>query len=157
MPSYWWQCGRCGNIRTFDEAVGTGVVTWLWDALARGGWDQGALARGCPQCGNAGSSQITHHFPRKERETVSVVSIVGLPEGTYLPMAWITRPQSAPSARWCHFNYMEGRSNWGLNKPAVLTGEAMRRLLALLHEKAGFDACGPVAAALGAPDGAAER
>ena len=52
-------------------------------------------------------------------------------------MMWETTPASDPGCQWFHFNYMAGRSNWGLNKAAIFARGDLKRLLDLYSEKTG--------------------
>jgi hypothetical protein len=138
MPSYWWACSTCHAETRFEDEVEKGPVLFLYCDLAND-WDQQKLVRKCRSC-KTGSLRMAFHFPRKERERLTVVHIVGLtPVGDekYLPMLWETIPSSSPDERWFHFNYMNGKSNWGLNKAAVFTAGEMKRLLDLYFAKTG--------------------
>ena len=136
MQSYWWQCTQCGTSRTFAEECATrGVVHFLWDVLLPAEWDQSLLVRTCAVC-QSHSLRITYEFPRAEKETMRTLHIVGIPQDTYLPMLWETSPDPDLRERWFDFKYVQGRSVWGLNKPAVLTNVALTRLIDLYRVKA---------------------
>jgi hypothetical protein len=85
---------------------------------------------------------MTFEFPREEKETLTVVHIVGLTpteRDGYLPMMWETTPTTEPTGtRWFHFNYIYRRGNWGLNKAAIFKSGDLKRLFDLYHEKTGI-------------------
>ena len=136
MPSYWWHCDQCDKTRTFEEECGIGIVRFLWDELLLAQWDQKLLVHDCAACQSPQSLRITYDFPRKDKETLHVMHIVGMTpdrEQTYLPMLW---QASMNGELFFDFKYMNGRSNWGLNKPAVLTDAVLTGLIRLYREKA---------------------
>ena len=55
-------------------------------------------------------------------------------------MMWGAETSDDPGLRVFDFKYMERRSNWGLNKPAVLTRDDMRGLFTLYAAKRGASA-----------------
>jgi hypothetical protein len=139
MPGYWWECDGCHTKRTFEEVTGRGPVVFICDDLSVD-WDQAKLRKPCGVC-TKGLLRVTFEFPREEKETLTVIHIVGLtpPERDgYLPMIWETIPRGEPDGtRWFHFNYIYRRRNWGLNKAAVFERGDLGRLFELFHEKTG--------------------
>lgn len=143
MPSYWWQCEQCGCTETFKNLVQcSSLPAFLWDNLVPSGWDQSLLVRPCSRSGCSFHFRITYDFPRSNKETPMVVRIVGLnkPPDTYLAMLWETYFLSDPSTRLFDFKYVNGRSPFGLNKPAVFTQQDLTTLFALYGRKAGIPA-----------------
>jgi hypothetical protein len=140
MPGYWWHCESCDSDFTFPEArASSSIVAFIWDDLVTHRWDQTLLNRICPKCSKQ-TVALRYEFPRrKEPESLKVVHIVGItpPDGSYLPMVWETAPLRDPEQRWFDFKYMNGRSNWGLNKAAALDKSELRRLFALYEEVTG--------------------
>ena len=57
---------------------------------------------------------ITYHFPRRNRETVMVLYIVGIgpDEDNYMPMMWESVFVSDPKSRLFDFKYVIKRGNW---------------------------------------------
>jgi len=91
----------------------------------------------CPKC-NRRSLRITYAFPRKNREVVQVIHIVGISLGNdYTPVLWESRAINS-AKQWFQFNFLNGGPNpWGLNKAAVLSYAEMRKLFALYRSKTG--------------------
>jgi hypothetical protein len=139
MSGYWWECDKCRKQSEFQHEVGKGPVIFIWEDLVPD-WDQRKLTRPCHECG--GCLRITFNFPREDEEKLGVARMVGLPAdpGGYLPMLWETIPASDPEKRWFHFNYMNGRSVWGLNRAAVFEKGHLRKLLDVYLEKTGHPA-----------------
>ncbi len=96
------------------------------------------LLRNCLRCG-CRSIRITYDFPRAERERVRLAHIVGLrrPDDPFVQMMWEGGPDNYPQERWFDFKYMNGRSNWGLNKPAIIRQDQLRELFDLYRQKTG--------------------
>jgi len=141
MTGHWWQCDKCEFQSDFRSIVDCGIVAFFWDILSKD-WEQGLLVRDCTQCGEK-SMRITYKFPRSEQEVISTYHIVGLSGSNfeYLPMLWEGTPRSDPHARWFDFKYLGDQRKrgayWGLNKPAVLTSDDLRRLIDLYEAKTG--------------------
>ena len=132
MPSYWWKCEneKCQNeVIDFKNACGhKNLAEFIFDKLLVDEWDQNLLKLICGKCGQS-SLRITYEFPRKEKERIQVVHIVGLGpfgEGKYLPMLWETYPESDRNIRWFDFKYLNGPNIFGLNRPAVFTREQLK-------------------------------
>ncbi len=104
MPSYWWQCTRCGYSPPSFKSVckSRGIVHFLRDELLLAKWDQELLVRQCPSCRER-SLRITYEFPRQKKETIRVLHIVGVDRGDYLPMMWETSPSPDLTKRWFDF------------------------------------------------------
>lgn len=138
MLGYWWECEGCGKQSNFAQVTDSRtLVAYIRDRLVPSKWDQTVLYLKCPQC-HVGNMRITYEFPRCDKEVVRVVHIVGLIiNGEYLPMMWESYPVASPDQRWFHFNYVNGRNRWGLNRAAVFSGEDLQKLFALYREKTG--------------------
>lgn len=129
MPSYWWECSECKTKVEFPDACKSkGITHYIWDVLIPSKWDQANLTKKCTKCGQH-TLKITYIFPRKDQTHVQVKHIVGLvPFGEYVPMMWETIPDGNLKETWIDFKYINGRSIWGLNKPAVFSKEDIREL-----------------------------
>ena len=139
MKGYWWKCEKCGH--ECKDLAGCPVPTFIHDQVIERDWNQDVLRQDCPEC-HSRSLLITYEFPRKEREVVSVLNIVGLRGARddaedYVPMVWATRPESEPGTRWLHFNYMRGRNPFGLKRAAVFCEDDLRTLAELYETKTG--------------------
>jgi hypothetical protein len=55
----------------------------------------------------------------------------------YVPMMWVSRPEGDRRERWFHFNYMNGRSPYGLYRAAVFSNDQLRTLTRLYKKKTG--------------------
>jgi hypothetical protein len=150
MPGYWWQCEHCGFKTDFHSvSKTTGICRFIRDVLCPSDFDQTLLLRLCTEC-NQQSLRITFEFPRKDpkdREEVRVLHIIGLIDNGYLPMMWETYPTSKPQVRWLHFNYMNEKQIWGLNKASVWTAEGLQEAFGLYEKKTGRKILGAAAAA----------
>jgi hypothetical protein len=138
MEGYWWKCEECDHEVRCESLLGCGIPTYVHDQIIEREWDQSALRQKCPTCKQF-SLLITYEFPRKDREIVSVLNIVG-PEdnnGDYVPMMWVTRPESSKREVWFQFNYMRGRNPFGLNKAAVFSEDGLRSLARIYEQKTG--------------------
>ena len=140
MQGYWCQCEQCGSDAEFTAAYNTtSICTFIRDVLVPSRFDQELLLRVCPTCGKR-ALRITYEFPRRVREGLRVLHIVGHPpnEGDdYLPMMWESYPISDPDERWFHFNYMNGRNPFGLNRAAVFDMVSLRRIFEIYRERTG--------------------
>jgi len=137
MPGYWWECERCGEKSDFLTTVGVaGISAFIWDKLLPAEWDQSLLVVPCPRCRRA-SRRITYEFPRKEKDTLRVVHIIGRQVDDFVQMLWETYPANRRKERWFHFNYQIGRNPWGLNKAAVFSRRELLELFKLYREKTG--------------------
>jgi len=139
MAGYWWECESCGTRWEFVAACGSkGITHFIWDILLPSNWDQAQLLGVCKSCGKV-SLRITYEFPRKNKEVLRVVHMVGLGPlyGSYIPMMWETYPISVEHERWFDFKYIDGRRTLGLNRPAVLRREHLKQLFNLYQEKTG--------------------
>jgi hypothetical protein len=134
MPG-WWQCQHCNSTTDFFAATSTqSLPAFLRDRMVPSGWDQTLLAQPC-KCG--AEMRITYHFPRREKEVLQVIRMVGIewsPE--YLMMMWESAPASDPNERWFDFKYLRGRNPWGLNK-ALFPQASLKQIFALFRHKAG--------------------
>ena len=132
MPGYWWRCEACGNTQTFKNQTGrTSVPAFLRDDLIPAKWKQSLLAQPCGKCGEPGM-RIAYEFPRRDKPTIMVVHIVGLPKPNgYLPMMWETYFLSDPDCKLFDFKYVSGRQIWGLNKATVFSQQDLRDIFAL--------------------------
>lgn len=135
---YWLQCQR--KICKYEGAEYWRVTgcnsaaAYIWDKVSKK-WDQSLLRIRCPKCMRR-SLRITYAFPRKDREVVQAIHIVGLSLDGYKPMMWESRVVDTPRRRsWFHFNYLIGRSPWGLSRPAVLSSPQLKKLFALYRRK----------------------
>ncbi len=141
MEGYWWRCQRCRHEVRCEKLLGCGLPTYVRDQIIERDWNQSGLKQKCPKCQKR-SLLITYEFPRIRREIVSVLNIVGLrgakdsAEG-YVPMMWVSRPNSDRRERWFHFNYMIGRNPYGLYRAAVFSDDQLRTLACLYKEKTG--------------------
>lgn len=83
--------------------------------------------------------RITYLFPRKEKETLRVVHIIGLgkPGDDYIPMMWETYPLGEKEIHWFDFKYINKRNILGLNRPAVFTHDDLKKLFDLYRTKTG--------------------
>lgn len=138
MASYWWQCSLCKNQQDFPTSSNSrGLTHYIWDVLVPSSWDQSHLLRACSSC-SLNTMRITYIFPRADRTQIQVKHIIGLgPFGEYLPMMWETIPDGNETETWIDFKYINGRSIWGLNKPAVFSKEDMRKLFQLYRTRVG--------------------
>ena len=129
MPSYWWECSRCGiKVDFADACESRGVTHYIWDVLIPSEWDQTHLMKNCTKCARQ-TLRISYIFPRKNHVHVQVKHIIGLgPFDEYVPMMWETIPDGDQKETWIDFKYINGRNIWGLNKPAVFSKEHMREL-----------------------------
>lgn len=138
MSSYWWECDRCEKQRSFKDVCGVGgVAHFIRDVLIPSDWDQSALVRPC-ECAK-GELGISYEFPKAEREHLRVIHMVGLakpsePNKIYVPMMWESRASSDPE-NWFDFKYINERSVWGLNKPAVFNRSELRELFRVYEEQ----------------------
>jgi hypothetical protein len=141
MAAYWWACKTCNTSLDFLSATGhKGISHYIWDVLIPSAWDQMLLLLPCKKCG-LNTLQIAYDFPRSDKESVRVVHIVGLgPFDDYVPMLWETYPVPIESETWFDFKYVNGRSVWGLNKPAVFSSKDLRSIFALYQDKTGHSA-----------------
>jgi hypothetical protein len=140
MAGYWWQCGACGEKADFPTVCNSkSICAFIRDVLLAADFDQEPLLRECQSCQRR-ALRITFEFPRVDREVVRVLHVVGLPqqqETPYLPMIWETCPVSDPEARWFHFNYMNQRNPWGLNKAAVFESHDLQAIFDFFTQKTG--------------------
>jgi hypothetical protein len=140
MPGYWWQCEACQETATFAAACNVrSICQFIRDVLLAADFDQELLLRECPSCRRR-ALRITFEFPRADREVVRVLHVVGRPPqqgAPYLPMIWETFPVSDPEARWFHFNYMNERNPWGLNKAAVFESHDLQAIFDVFSQKTG--------------------
>ena len=138
MPSYWWECESCSARTDFSATCGSpGVAHFIWDALLPSGWDQALLVRPCNTCGTR-TVRIAYEFPRSDSLTLRIVHLVGLdPHDIYLQMMWESYPTNSPEQRWFDFKYLNGRSLWGLNKPAVFAREELGAIFDVYRRKTG--------------------
>lgn len=140
MPAYWWHCESCGADSDFMEASGSkGIAHFIWDVLLPSSWDQRKLIAECKKCKKQ-SMKITYEFPRKEKEIIRVVHIVGLRPNNddYLPMMWETYMVGNEAERLFDFKYLGGRNVWGLNKAAVFGRQNLKELFDLYRSKTGL-------------------
>lgn len=137
MPAYWWSCAKCGGDCDFAKACDTpDIHGFIWNKLLLSDWDQALLGQRCAKC-RSNSLRITYEFPREDKEVVMVNHIVGLNQGTWLPMMWETVLTSEPKKRLYDFKYVGRRNTWGLNKPAVFTEGGLRDIFRVYREKTG--------------------
>jgi len=140
MPGYWWQCEHCLGNATFAAACNTtSICRFIRDVLMPADFNQELLLQMCAQCGDR-ALRITFDFPRGDPETVRLLHLVGRPQETgspYLPMMWETYPVSDPEARWFHFNYMNDRNPYGLNRAAVFDSTSLEAIFDLFSQKTG--------------------
>jgi hypothetical protein len=52
-------------------------------------------------------------------------------------MMWETYPVSDPDDRWFHFNYLNGRSPFGLNRAAVFDLSNLNAIMAMYKDRTG--------------------
>jgi len=138
MPAYWWKCENCRTDYDFSQVTESrGVAHYIWDDLLPSSWDQNHLRRRCKACHKL-SLRIAYDFPRKEKVTLFVVHMVGLGpyDGSYIPMMWETTQPSEGDNHWFDFKYVNGRSLYGLNKPAVFERDNLRELFSLYQNRA---------------------
>lgn len=141
MPGYWWECVKCGNKVEFPEACRSrGIAHYIWDVLLPSSWDQTKLLAHCEKC-QSDSLRITYEFPRKEKEILHVAHIVGIGPffEEYIPMMWETFNHNDFQDRLFDFKYINRRSIYGLNKPAVFSTEGLRELFDLYRKKTGIE------------------
>lgn len=140
MPGYWWQCEECGNIEDFPSACGTSSICgFLRDLLIPSRFDQALLVRDCPICLQY-SLRITFDFPRNDKITLHVRHIVGQSpseDGAYVPMMWETYPAGSPDDSWFHFNYINDRQVFGLNKAGVFEEHNLKAIFELYRARTG--------------------
>lgn len=139
MPAYWWECEECSTKYEFGQVCPSrGMPHYIRDFLVPSNWDQDHLLINCPDCGN-NTLHIAYEFPRKEKESIRVIHIVGLgtPGDEYIPMMWETSPAPHDGNNWFDFKYINGRNVFGLNKPAVFHRSDLRMLFNLYSEKTG--------------------
>ena len=139
MPGYWWECGACDNTYDFGEACESrGLPHYIRDVLIPSDWEQSYLFLKCPGC-DSKALQIAYEFPRTEKESIRIIRIVGLGsyESKYVPMMWETSPAPYNGVIWFDFKYINGRSVFGLNKPAVFQRNDLLALFRLYCEKTG--------------------
>jgi len=134
---YWLQCDCGYDCAEYSQVTGcTSAAAYIWDRV-RVNWDQALLLMRCPECKQL-ALRITYAFPRKDREVVQIIHIVGLClDGNYTPMMWESRPLSRPRLQWFHFNYLGGRNPFTLNRAAVLSTDQLRQLFALYKNRTG--------------------
>ena len=138
MASYWWECSNCGKQYDFPTACQSqGITHYIWDVLIQSAWDQDHLLKQCDEC-SQNAVRITYIFPRADKTHIQVKHIVGLgPFDIYVPMMWETIPDGDLEETWIDFKYINGRNIWGLNKPAVMSREDIRKLFQLYIERTG--------------------
>jgi hypothetical protein len=137
MPAYWWQCENCANTFDFLTACGSkGMPNFIRDVLLPSNWNQNHLCIECPAC-HKQTLRIVYEFPRANKETIRVIHIVGLGNigDSYIPMMWETIPAPYYGNTWFDFKYINNRSIYGLNKPAVFEREDLKKLFQLYREK----------------------
>jgi hypothetical protein len=134
---YWLQCDCGYDGAKYSQVTGcNSAAAYIWDRV-RVNWDQALLLMRCPECKQP-SLRITYAFPRKDREVVQVIHIVGLHlDGDYTTMMWESRPLSNPRLQWFHFNYLGRRNPFSLNRAAVLSHDQLRGLFALYENRTG--------------------
>ncbi|HOX41278.1 MAG TPA: hypothetical protein PK263_03725 [bacterium] len=140
MPSYWWECEKCQDIKQFQEVTESkGITHFIWDVLLPSNWDQGLLIRKCELCSSY--LRIAYVFPRKDALHILVKHIIGLGPyfDEYIPMLWETFPDRNFQETMIDFKYINGRNIWGLNKPAVFSKNEMKEVLKKYKEKTGND------------------
>jgi hypothetical protein len=134
MPGYWWECGECHErVSDFKAVCGhKGVPHFIQDSLIQNNWDQNLLVKPCPRCGK-NAFHITYEFPKKDKQTLQVLCIVGLvkEKTDYLPMMWESVFFGNGNESRFDFKYIIGRKGFGLNKPAVFSREDLRNLFRL--------------------------
>lgn len=138
MSAYWWECEKCGKKYDFNTACKSpGIAHYIRDALVLSKWDQALLLIECPNC-HQKSLRIFYEFPRKEKELLKVIHIVGLGEqkNSYIPMMWETSPFPFNDI-WFDFKYINNRNIWGLNKPAIFCQNDLRELFELYCKRTG--------------------
>jgi len=139
MPAYWWECENCpsqfGFLKVCDSK---GMSHYIRDVLLPNNWDQERLFIECPAC-NKRTLRIAYEFPRANKETIRVIHIVGIgsTKDDYIPMMWETLRKPYDGNTWFDFKYINNRSIYGLNKPAVFEQEDLKKLFQLYCEKTG--------------------
>ena len=140
MNGYWWECTRCGRRARFSSVTeSNSLAAYIWDVLVPSGWNQGTLLKACTRCAKH-AMRIAYEFPRRENERLFVMVIVGLtPEkgDTFVPMLWESARGRRLNKRWFDFKYIQGRSNFGLNRPPVFSAGSLREVLRLYRRKTG--------------------
>lgn len=134
MQAYWWECEVCETKAEFTEITkDSSVVSFIRGKLVPSGWDQSLLQSKCTHC-PSGTLRITYEFPRKNKEILRVVHMVGLEYGEYLPMMWETYQVSSREDLF-DFKYIIGRNPFGLNKPAAVSRKDLHALFELYRTR----------------------
>ncbi len=83
--------------------------------------------------------RISYIFPRDDKIELQVKHIVGISPSNdvYVPMMWETIPNGSLNETWFDFKYINNRSIWGLNKPAVFTNQDLKKIFNLYKNKIG--------------------
>jgi len=139
MAAYWWECTTCEVKFDFlDVCESSGITHYIWDVLIPSSWEQSQLLKKCPECNNE-ALRITYVFPRANEMHIKVKHIVGLGpfDDVYVPMMWETIPDGSKDETMLDFKYINGRNILGLNKPAVLSKEDIRKLFQLYRDRTG--------------------
>ncbi len=139
MPSYWWKCEICKSTFEFSQVTNSsGIHHFIWDVLVEEDWDQSALLKKCPDCMSL-DLRVTYEFPRKDRVELRIKHMIGLTpqDGIYIPMMWETIPDQDDINTWFDFKYVNGRTIYGLNKPAVFTQNNLKEIFRKFLDKTG--------------------
>jgi hypothetical protein len=139
LTGYWWECraGKCQHKTKQLPTQSGSVPSYIRDSLIKSKWNQKLLLQDCKRCGARKSMRITFDFPQNETGKLQVLHMVGLDEfGKWVPMLWETKRMRGGQRR-LHFNYMNGKNPFGLNRAPVLTPHEIQTLLERYHGKTG--------------------